>query len=74
MSNAETHWDQPLRYLPVELHVTAGPTLRLAAHHDLHDIDHLWVSAVTKEMLGLGHRHLIGSSVGERLGVTIQMG
>ena len=52
MDNPETHWDQPLRFLPRELRVARGERLTLEARHNDSDIDQLRLGGVRRAMLG----------------------
>lgn len=74
--NPETHWDNPVRFLPVELHVQAGQTLYITPTHNLHDLDHIEIGGVRESMLGLGHRSFLCTATSEpplRLGVTLRL-
>lgn len=70
LDNEFTHWDTPVRFLPVELHVLAGQRLQLVCEHNLHDLSHVHVSGVREEMIGIGHRELVDKR-DLKLGVTV---
>lgn len=72
--NPHSHWDTPIRFLPVELHVRKGDELALTARHNLHDLDHLKISGIPPSMLGaVGHKEFLTNDVGKRLGVTLEL-
>ena len=75
MDNPLTHWDNPMRFLPVELAVRQGDKLTLVATHNAHDIEKIALYGVTDSMItppgGIGNRQLIDSPLGEKLGVFL---
>ena len=74
MDNPDTHWDMPIRYLPVELKVRGGDRLELSCTHNLHDLEQVVVSGVTPRMLGdIGRKDLLGAEIATKLGVVMEM-
>ena len=75
LDNVHTHWDNPMRFLPVELHVAQGDTLQMVARHNAHDLEQVRLYGVNERMLappgGIGHTQLIDSEQGEKLGVVL---
>ena len=76
--NLETHWDQPARYLPIELQVREGDTLQVTATHNLHDVEKIHLHGVSETMLSgsIGHfefldTHANPSPLGMKLGVGL---
>ena len=79
LDNVGCHWDQPIRFLPVELRVRKGDKLHLASRHNDNDLNWMKISGIRPEMLHgmLGARNLLEPSmryVAERLGVVLQVG
>ena len=77
LDNPETHWDNPIRFLPAELHVAQGDTLQLVATHNEHDLSHIALHGVTEGMLtppgGIGHPELTDSTIAHKLSVSLNM-
>ena len=74
MDNPETHWDQPARFLPIELHVSQGDTLQLVARHNLHDLEQIHLYNIQDRMLNgaLGHfEFLDNGSPGDKLHIVL---
>ena len=78
MDNEYTHWDNPMRFLPVEINVAQGDELQVVCSHNAHDLDFIRLFGVTNTMLrepgGLGSRHLVDSEMGAKLGVSMSTG
>ena len=75
MDNPDTHWDQPIRFLPTELRVNKGETLKLVARHNDNDIHQIKISGIKPDML----QGQIGVSIpnraaAEKLHVVLQDG
>ncbi|KAL1530096.1 hypothetical protein AB1Y20_001018 [Prymnesium parvum] len=51
LENPDTHWDQPIRFLPNELRVNKGETLRMIAAHNDNDIHQIKLLGVKRAML-----------------------
>ena len=75
LDNPETHWDMPVRFLPVELHVRAGDKLTLSASHNLHDVHEIKLTGVEPRMVSkaVGHKQFLTNDVGKKLGVQLEM-
>ena len=75
--NPETHWDNPIRFLPLELNVKQGDELQLLARHHVHDLDHIALHGVTEAMMaspgGVGHREMVDNEVCSQLGLSMSM-
>ena len=73
VDNPETHWDQPARFLPIELHVSQGDKLQVTARHSLHDLEQINLYGVTDRMLNgaLGHFEFLDSGLGTKLQVVL---
>ncbi|KAL3896362.1 MAG: hypothetical protein SGPRY_013289, partial [Prymnesium sp.] len=50
LENTQTHWDQPVRFLPRELRVNKGDTLTMVASHNDNDIHRIKISGIKKAM------------------------
>jgi len=50
MDNPDTHWDQPIRFLPTELSVLKGQTLKMIATHNEHDVEQIKIRGVREDM------------------------
>ena len=75
--NVHTHWDNPIRFLPVELAVQQGDELQLVCEHNEHDLQHVRLYSVTDAMLqppgGIGHKEFIDGEIGMKLGVSLSV-
>jgi len=79
LDNLDTHWDQPIRFLPIELRVNKGETLKLTSRHNDNDVHWMKVSGIQPEMLRgmLGAHNMLhpdNREIAEKLGVVLQVG
>ena len=78
LDNIYTHWDNPMRFLPVELAVKQGDVLQCVATHNAHDLDNISLYGVTEAMTaspgGIGNHNLIDEPKVEKLGVFLSRG
>ena len=75
LDNPSTHWDQPIRFLPVEMRVAPGDRLRISATSNEHDVSQIRLSGATPEMVTgmVGAHGLLSSTAGARLGVVVDV-
>ena len=62
-----------VRFLPLELHVSKGQSLRATFRHSEHDLEKVTLHKVPAEMGGVGFPSLLSSRVADQLGVVIEL-
>ena len=75
LDNPGTHWDQPVRFLPLELHVSKGQSLRATFRHSEHDLEKVTLHGVPAEMGrgAVGFPAILASHVADQLGVVVEL-
>ena len=74
LDNPGTHWDQPIRFLPSELRVSKGETLKLVARHNDNDIHQIKISGIKPDMHTQIGVVIPKRSTAEKLHIVLQDG